>query len=196
MTFLVNQLIYSTLHSPQVFFQLYYRKPRFSLYIKKSPNWTFQTIGLSKLDFSIIQQILEKLVYNRVYNFFTKNNYPLKFSFRQQYSTFHALISFTKDISKNLDKGNIDCDISVGLQKAFDIVEHDIFLAKLEHYGICGVANEWFISYLFDRKQFVSINGHVSNKTSTKYSVPQDSVLGLLLFLIYINDLNHATRFC
>ena len=82
------------------------------------------------------------------------------------------------------------------MQKAFDTVEHDILLAKLEHYDILGIANEWFKSYLLDRKQFVSINGHLSNKVSVKYDLPQGSVLGPLLFLIHINDLNHAIRFC
>ena len=68
-------------------------------------------------------------------------------------------------------------------------------LAKLEYYGICGITNECFTFNLFDRKQVVSINGHVSNKASVKYGVPQGSVLGPL-FLIYINDLNQAIKFC
>ena len=136
-------------------------------------------------------------MYNRIYKFFSKNNiYPLQFGFRQQYSTFHALISLTEDIRKNLDKGHISCGIFVDLQKAFGTVEHDILLAKLEHYGIRGMANNWFKSYLFNRKQFVSINGHISNQTSVKYGVPQGSVLGPLLFLIYINELNLAIKFC
>ena len=128
---------------------------------------------------------------------FSENNiiYPLQFGFRQQYSTFHALIRLSEDIRKNLDKGNIGCGIFVNLQKAFETVEHDILLAKLEHYGICGMANNWFKSYLFNRKQFVSINGHISNQTSVKYGVPQGSVLGPLLFLIYINDLNLPIKF-
>ena len=67
--------------------------------------------------------------------------------------------------------------------------------AKLEHYGIHGIANEWFKFYFFDKKQFVSINGHVSNKASINYSVPQGSVFGPILFLIYINDFNHPIKF-
>ena len=93
---------------------------------------------------SNIEKIWENLIYNRVYYFFTKNNliYPLQFGFRQQYSTFHALISLTEDIKKNLDQGNIGCGIFVDLQKAFNTVEYDILLAKLEHYDIRGIAND------------------------------------------------------
>ena len=69
-----------------------------------------------------------------------------------------CLISLTESIRKNLDEGNIGCGIFVDLQKAFDTVEHDILLSKLEHYGIRGLANEWFKSYLSNRKQYVSIN--------------------------------------
>ena len=67
-------------------------------------------------------------MYKRIYKFFSENNiiHPLKFGFRQQYSTFHALISLIEDIRKNLDKGNIGCGIFVDLQKAFGTVEHDI----------------------------------------------------------------------
>ena len=71
-------------------------------------------------------------------------------------------------------------------------MEHDVLLAKLDHYGIRGLANDWFRSYLSNRKQYVSINGHESSLTSVLYGVLQGSVLGSILFLIYINDLNQA----
>ena len=75
-------------------------------------------------------------------------------------------------------------------------MELDILLTKLKHYGIRGLANEWFMSYLFKRKQYVSINGHKSSPASVLYGVLQSSVLGPLLFSIYINDLNQAIKFC
>ena len=93
-------------------------------------------------------------MYSRTFKFLNDNNsmYFLRFSSRQKYSTTYALISLTEDIRKNLDEGNIGCGIFVDLQKAFDTVQHDILLAKLEHFGIRGLADEWFRSYLSNRK--------------------------------------------
>ena len=82
------------------------------------------------------------------------------------------------------------------MQKAFDTVDHKILRHKLELYGIRGVCNDWFKSYLSDRKQFVSINGYNSDLIPVIYGVPQGSVLVLLLFLIYINDLHKAIQYC
>ena len=81
------------------------------------------------------------------------------------------------------------------LQKAFDAVDHQILLAKLNHYGIREVSNAWLKSYLCNRSQYVSINGYDSGLATINCGVPQGSVLGPLLFLLYINDLNQAIKF-
>ena len=136
-------------------------------------------------------------MYKRLYTFLNSNNiYNLEFRFRQQYSTSDALINITENIRKALDDGNIGCGVFVDLQKAFDTVDHQILLAKLNRYGICGVSNDWFKSYLFNHNQYVSINGFDSGLTTINCGVPQGSVQEPLLFLLYINDLNQAMKFC
>ena len=132
-------------------------------------------------------------MYNRLSNFLDKNKliYSLQFGFRQNYSTSYALMNLTDQspINQSLDQGLFSCGIFVDLQKTFDTVDHNILLGKLEHYGIRGITSKWFELYL-DRQQFVSIDGCNSECASMPICVPQGSVLGPLLFLLYINDVN------
>jgi len=96
----------------------------------------------------------------------------------------------TDKIQRAIEAKLYSCGIFLDLSKAFDTVDHNILLTKLEHYGIRGIANEWFRSYMYlsNRQQFVSINNSDSSTLHLTCGVSQGSVLGPLLFLIYIND--------
>ena len=146
---------------------------------------------------SNINKIFEKIMYTRIYDFLNMNKclYKNQFGFRKNHSTIHALIDLTEDIREALDKNEFAVGIFIDLQKAFDTVDHIILLKKLDHYGIRGVANLWFQSYLTNRLQFVSINGFTSDTILMPIGVPQGSILGPLLFLIYINDFHQSISF-
>ena len=110
--------------------------------------------------------------------------------FEQNTKTTHALINITESLREVLGRKNLVTGVFVDLQKAFDTVNHNILLSKLKYYGIRGPINSWFKSYLYNRKQIVTINGYKSEIKVLNHSVPQGSVLGPLLFLLYINNLN------
>ena len=141
---------------------------------------------------SNIDKIFEKLMQSRLIEFLEEKQilYYRQLGFRKDFSTNYAILILLESLQKALDDRQIASRISIDLEKAFDTVSHDILLEKLNHYGIRGIANDWFRSYLSDRTQFVSINGFNSDYKTVKYGVPQGSVLGHLLFLIFINYLN------
>ena len=108
---------------------------------------------------------------------------PYNLSLEKNIQQFMPSLALQKILEKNLDWANIGSGIFVDLQEAFDNIEHDLLLSKLEHCGIHGLANEWFKSYFPNRKQYVSIHGYDSNLADVKFGVPQ---FGCFLFILMI----------
>ena len=128
---------------------------------------------------------IKTLKYSRVTKFVKDCNIldDQQYGFRSKQSTQHAILDIVNTILQNMDNGKFSCGVFIDLKKAFDTVNHEILLAKLENYGIRGVINSWFRSYLTDRKQTTEVNNVVSEAETTLCGVPQGSVLGPLLFL-------------
>ena len=130
-------------------------------------------------------------MHKRLYHFLELHNvlFENQFVFRKNNSTSYALMEITENIKESIAKGKFGCGVYIDLRKAFDTVNHSILLKKIEHYGVRGIVLDWFISYLTGRKQYVFYNGETSDLKHISCGVPQGSVLGSLLFLLYINDL-------
>ena len=143
-----------------------------------------------------ISKVYEKKIYNRLYNYFSVNNLlsSSQFGFRSGASTEHALLKFSDDILKLFDPKKVAISTFMDLSKALDCVDHNILLSKIKRHGIHETALQCINSYLSYGEHFLSWNQSCSSLLNLNIGVPQSSILGPLLFLIYINDIVNSSN--
>jgi hypothetical protein len=139
----------------------------------------------------LISKIIERAVHNQLYSYLTSNELLSvhQSGFRGKHSTTTTLIDVQDFILKNMNKGCVTGAIFLDLKKAFDTVNHSLLIDKLSEIGIKGISLDWFRSYLSDRYQAVNINCTLSDFKPINIGVPQGSILGPLLFIIFVNSL-------
>ena len=161
---------------------------------KKGDNSNFSNYRPISL-LPAISKIFERVIYDQLYSYFLENNlfYSSQYGFRPQHSTELASLELADRIIQNLDNKQSPINFYLDLSKAFDTLDHGILLHKLHYYGITGTAYNLFKDYLSNRKQYVEFDNIPSTLLDIKTGVPQGSILGPLLFIIYINDISKAS---
>ena len=143
---------------------------------------------------NIVSKVLERVVYDQFESYLLQNKLIFEYQsgFRRGFSTSTCLTHLSDHIHFQMDKSNFTGMVLLDLQKAFDTVDHGVLLMKLEAIELDADGLRWFLSYLSDRTQLVDVHGIGSSFANVTCGVPQGSILGPLLFLIYVNDMAGA----
>lgn len=141
-----------------------------------------------------LSKILEKIIYKRLDDYLTKINfiYDQQYGFRPKSNTLGATIDLISTIKTKIDQRQLALGVFIDLKKAFDTISHSLLLNKLESIGITGTVYKMLQSYLSDRYQIVKMGTHQSSPQLLTCGVPQGSILGPLLFLLYVNNIHQA----
>ena len=167
--------------------------PVFNSDVDTDANNNYRPIPL----LSNFNRVFEKIIYSRLTSYIKKHEllYSSQYGFRKGNSTQHAILDIVNDIQKNMNRRLLSCGVFIDLKKpssplmtTFCLISSR--LDKLNRYGFLGIINDWFSSYLKNRMQTMQVGHHISDKAVVWCGVPQGSILGLLLFLPYVNDMH------
>ena len=157
----------------------------------------YEKIGGHPWYLPLPSKVIERIVYNQIVYHFEWNNYLFKnqHGFRKGFSTLSAIYDYVQYLYDNYDLMNVTSSLFIDYSKAFDTIDHSILLRKLRLYDLDEKSLQWFGNYLSNRQQLVKANGNVfSNLQQVKTGVPQGSILGPFLFVVYVNDLIYSMR--
>jgi len=143
-----------------------------------------------------ISKVFERIMHNQIYNYFNENKlfYASQYGFRHRHSTELASLELVQKIITSMDKNELPLNIYLDLSKAFDSLNHEILLYKLSYYGFRGKSLDLMKNYLCSRKQYVDLDDTKSDLLEIKCGVPQGSIIGPLMFIIYVNDISSVTK--